>query len=71
MDENKRESGGDGDHGTETEKTKSAGEELKKCLEENKGDSDKCKSMAEAFKSTSSSISTKKPIAPLRLRSGH
>ncbi|GFZ21029.1 hypothetical protein Acr_29g0001910 [Actinidia rufa] len=43
-------------------------EALKKCLEENKRDTNKCKSIVEAFKS--SSTSKKKPIAPLRLRSG-
>lgn len=62
MDEEKRES-------TEKIKNDDFNEEaiLKKCLEENKGDSTNCKSKVEAFKSSSS---PKKPITPLRLRSG-
>ncbi|OIT07322.1 hypothetical protein A4A49_00154, partial [Nicotiana attenuata] len=38
-------------------------EALKKCLEENKGDNTKCKSLVEAFKSSSR-------IRPMRLRTG-
>ncbi|KAL9672436.1 hypothetical protein QQ045_028686 [Rhodiola kirilowii] len=43
-------------------------EELKKCLEENKGERSKCKSQVEAFKS--SFDKRMKPSTPLRLRSG-
>ncbi|CAL5340030.1 unnamed protein product [Camellia sinensis] len=73
MDEKKREI--DGDTGGKTEKTKGVGEEdgdeaMKKCLEENKGDNAKCKSMVESFKSSSPPPPTNKPITPLRLRSG-
>ncbi|KAL7238899.1 hypothetical protein ACSBR2_004906 [Camellia fascicularis] len=73
MDEKKREI--DGDNGGKTEKTKGVGEEdgdeaMKKCLEENKGDNKKCKSMVESFKSSSPPPPTNKPITPLRLRSG-
>lgn len=49
-------------------------EALKKCLEERKGEKSAmvtCKSILEAFnKSSSSSSSIKKPLAPLMLRSG-
>ena len=45
-------------------------EVLRKCLEENKGDYDKCKPKVEAFKSSPTTSSSKKPITPLRLRSG-
>ncbi|VFQ75667.1 unnamed protein product [Cuscuta campestris] len=45
---------------------------LKKCLEGNKGDIDKCKSLLEAFKSSSSAAAAQKQkaLAPLMLRSG-
>ncbi|RAL54152.1 unnamed protein product [Cuscuta campestris] len=47
---------------------------LKKCLEGNKGDIDKCKSLLEAFKNSSSSSAAaaqkQKALAPLMLRSG-
>ncbi|KAA8516050.1 hypothetical protein F0562_019229 [Nyssa sinensis] len=76
MDDEKRKSGGGGagagGSGGNTEKIESVGTEtvdeaLKRCLELNKGDQTKCKSVVEAFKSPSSS---KKPLTPLRLRSG-
>ncbi|XAR54057.1 hypothetical protein NMG60_11029048 [Bertholletia excelsa] len=81
MDEEKRDTGTDTaataamDGRGKAERTKSEVDGvLKKCLEENKGDSAKCKSVIEAFKSSSSSSSsaesTRKPITPLRLRSG-
>ncbi|KAF2315306.1 hypothetical protein GH714_038783 [Hevea brasiliensis] len=44
---------------------------LKKCLEESKGDHDKCKSKVDSFFSSSSSVSRpRKRLPPLRLRSG-
>ncbi|OMO78778.1 hypothetical protein CCACVL1_14127 [Corchorus capsularis] len=43
---------------------------LEKCLEENKGDDTKCKAKVEAFKSSSSSSPQRKPLTPLKLRSG-
>ena len=46
-------------------------EALKKCLEENKGDHEKCKLKIEALKSfPKPSSSRRKPLSPLRLRSG-
>ncbi|KAJ4728280.1 Ribosomal RNA small subunit methyltransferase E [Melia azedarach] len=73
MDNEKRENVVDGGSG-KTEKTMSQVEAdaLKKCLEENKGEQkthSRCKSKIEAFESSSSS-SLKKPLRPLRLRSG-
>ncbi|MCD9645525.1 hypothetical protein HAX54_034521 [Datura stramonium] len=44
------------------EKRESDLEALKKCLEENKGDNAKCRSLVEAFKSSS----TPKPVTPMR-----
>ncbi|KAI3701209.1 hypothetical protein L2E82_45858 [Cichorium intybus] len=44
-------------------------EALRKCLKENKGDYEKCKPKIEALKSFPTT-SSKKPITPLRLRSG-
>lgn len=41
-------------------------EALKKCLEENKGDNAKCKSLVEAFKSSSKI----RPMRPMSLRTG-
>lgn len=67
MDGEKRESDGGG-----AEKAKIMGdvkEALEKCLKEHKGDATKCKSIFEAFNSSSSS-SPNKPITPLMLRSG-
>lgn len=47
-------------------------DELVKCLEENKGDNTKCKDKVEAFRSSSSSSSSshRKPLTPIKLRSG-
>lgn len=61
--------------GGKTEKTMSEveAEALKKCLEEKKGEQEihsKCKSKIEAFQSSSSSSHSKKPLGPLKLRSG-
>ncbi|KAI3444543.1 hypothetical protein Pfo_001208 [Paulownia fortunei] len=60
-----------------TEKKENVGfsdEALKKCLEERNGENSAmvtCNSILEAFnKSSTSSSSTKKPLTPLRLRSG-
>nr|GLL40622.1 uncharacterized protein LOC109184741 [Ipomoea trifida] len=51
------------------EKTASEEAALKKCLEENKGDHAKCKSVIEALKSAV--VSPKKRVlSPLRLRVG-
>ncbi|KAL6981965.1 hypothetical protein U1Q18_023587 [Sarracenia purpurea var. burkii] len=77
-----REEGGGGSGGGErrrgggTEKTKPVEEEgideaLKKCLEGNEGESTKCKTVVEAFKSSSPpSNPTNRRTAPLRLMSG-
>lgn len=45
-------------------------EALKKCLKENKGDNDNCKQKIEALRSFPTTSSSKKPLFPLRLRSG-
>ncbi|KAL0379519.1 UNVERIFIED_CONTAM: Tubulin-folding cofactor A [Sesamum angustifolium] len=63
------------DEGKKKENVGFSDEALKKCLEEKKGENSAmatCKSILEAFNksSTSSSSSTKKPLVPLRLRSG-
>ncbi|KAK3011250.1 hypothetical protein RJ639_010601 [Escallonia herrerae] len=67
MEDEKRETSDDRGGG---EKAKSVGDDeaLKKCLEENKGDGSKCRSVVEAFKT--SSPTPKRPTLPLRLRSG-
>ncbi|KAI3493490.1 hypothetical protein L1887_41882 [Cichorium endivia] len=57
-------SGGGGDSGGGD-----VNEALRKCLKENKGDYEKCKPKIEALKSFPTT-SSKKPITPLRLRSG-
>ncbi|CAK9134409.1 unnamed protein product [Ilex paraguariensis] len=68
MDGEKRERVGGAGGGTEKTKTVvDVDEALRKCLEENKGDTTKCRSVVEAFKS---STPPRKPIRPLRLRSG-
>lgn len=51
------------------EKTASEEAALKKCLEENKGDIGKCKSLIEALKSAVVSPE-KRVLSPLRLRIG-
>ncbi|KAA8520635.1 hypothetical protein F0562_014890 [Nyssa sinensis] len=80
MDDDKKLS--DGGHGGKPDNTQQSlgtedvDEALKRCLEQNKGDNTKCKSLVEAFKSPSSPppppppSSSKKPVTPLRLRSG-
>ncbi|KAK9274041.1 hypothetical protein L1049_018855 [Liquidambar formosana] len=76
MDEEKVEpsggGGGGGDGDAKKAMSPSHEEALKKCLEENKGDRNKCESLVESFKSSSSSSSSvpQKPLTPLRLKSG-
>lgn len=76
MDEDNRESGGGGDRGSKKKinnnpKSKAVdggniAEALRKCMEENKGDRTKCKSVVDAFKSSSpNSTAPKKPIRPI------
>lgn len=78
MDEDKRESGGGGDCGSKKKinnnpKNNAVGgenvaEALRKCLEENKGERTKCKSVVDAFQSSSpNSTAPKKPIGPFSI----
>jgi hypothetical protein len=71
MDDEKGESGGDSpgaNDGTKKKLSKDGADALKKCLEENKGDRNKCKSKIDALRS--SSAPRKRPLLPLRLKSG-
>ncbi|CAK7348885.1 unnamed protein product [Dovyalis caffra] len=54
--------------GTKKKMSQDRAEALKKCLEESKGDHNKCKSKIDAFQS--SSASRKRPLLPLKLKSG-
>ncbi|KAL0464804.1 UNVERIFIED_CONTAM: hypothetical protein Slati_0368000 [Sesamum latifolium] len=61
------------DEGKKKENVGFSDEALKKCLEEKKGEDSAmatCKSILEAFNKSSTSSSARKPLAPLRLRSG-
>ena len=67
MDDEKVQSGG-------SEKTifQNDADALKRCLEENKDNSSKCKALVEAFKDSAySSSSTKKPCTPISLGRGY
>ncbi|KAG6786775.1 hypothetical protein POTOM_008391 [Populus tomentosa] len=71
MDDEKGESSGDSlgaNDGTKKKLSNDGAEALKKCLEENKGDRNKCKSKIDALRS--SSAPRKRPLLPLRLKSG-
>lgn len=56
-----------GGGGTKKTMSSSQDEAMKKCLEENQDDHTKCKSKIDAYKSSSR---IKKPLTPLKLRSG-